>query len=422
MFRLALPLAVLAAAGHALAPGFPRYQYNPTPGDAYGYYFALREILATCRREATLLVPGALAALVFLVLVSRRLRHRPARLETSVVVAVWGVGVLLAVVATSMHSTGAGTIGWPLVWSIPLLPYRALGLPLDPGIAFGVGLAISIVCNIVTVFAVFVLGRLLVRRNNVALLAAGTYALWPLAALLVEGVGGTQNGTWQNDLGLSLYTEPLSTAVIATALVCAARSDSDGSRADLAACLAGALLGFSVVIRLSNIVILLVVLAWIAWRSRRRLLWAVPAAAGFAPVVLAYWRKGYFDTVSAGRLGSGDVVPAHTFALANISNSWHHSLLWRPPMLALLVPLAIVGCLAVAGRAATLLALPALANAVFYSPYKFTALHPRFLFVGLPPVIVLWAAGVCSLASQIRTVTPRMPAQPDRARARVRKP
>ena len=39
-----------------------------------------------------------------------------------------------------MRAVGAPTIGWPLVWSVPLLPYRALGLPLGPNLAFAVGL------------------------------------------------------------------------------------------------------------------------------------------------------------------------------------------------------------------------------------------------------------------------------------------
>src|SRR5689334_18708218 len=51
--RAAIPLVVLAAHGHAL-PGLPRYVYNPRPGDAFGYYSAVRELLATWRQPVVL--------------------------------------------------------------------------------------------------------------------------------------------------------------------------------------------------------------------------------------------------------------------------------------------------------------------------------------------------------------------------------
>jgi hypothetical protein len=39
------------------------------------------------------------------------------------------------------------------------------------------------------------------------------------------------------------------------------------------------------------------------------------------------------------------------------------------------------------------------ATAVLYSFYQLTPLHPRFLFVAVPPVFVFWAAGVAAAAS-----------------------
>jgi hypothetical protein len=44
-----------------------------------------------------------------------------------------------------------------------------------------------------------------------------------------------------------------------------------------------------------------------------------------------------------------------------------------------------------------LLVLPVLVNAAFYTAYEHTAEHPRFLYVSLPAVFVLWAAGASGI-------------------------
>src|SRR6266566_8085710 len=151
--RVAIPLAALAAHGHAL-PGLPRYVYNPRPGDAYAYYSAVRELLAAWRDSlalgsAALVVALAGAAVVWL--------RRRGRAAWALLAAAYGLGAVAAILALRMHAPGAPTIGWPLVWSVPLLPYRALGLPLNPDVAFGVGLALSLLANVVTVVATAVL-------------------------------------------------------------------------------------------------------------------------------------------------------------------------------------------------------------------------------------------------------------------------
>ena len=65
--------------------------------------------------------------------------------------------------------------------------------------------------------------------------------------------------------------------------------------------------------------------------------------------------------------------------------------------LVLLAPLAVFGVLALRGRYARLaVVLRIVATAVLYSFYYVTYQHPRFLFVALPPLFVLEAAG-CSL-------------------------
>src|SRR5262249_18247732 len=79
---------------------------------------------------------------------------------------------------------------------------------------------------------------------------------------------------------------------------------------------------------------------------------------------------------------------------------WLDSLVFSPRTLAVLVPLAIVGAFTVRSRfALALLVLPVLVNAAFYTTYAHTAGHPRFLYVSLPAVFVLWAAGAGGLAS-----------------------
>jgi hypothetical protein len=398
-FRVAIALAALADHGHRLAPGFPVYVYNPRTGDAYGYYSAVRELLEDWQREGKVVLPCALLAVAGFVLVWRFTRGRPLRVVIRVLAGSWAVGVVAAVLAHTIRYTGAGTIGWPLIWSVPLLPYRALGLPLNPSIAFGVGLTLSLVFIAATVVATYLLGRELTGRVGLGVAASLLYAFWPLLVLLLAGIRGTMNGTWQIDVGLSMYTEPISTALACVGLVLVLRS----GRGPVAAATAGALLGFDVAVRLSNLIILGCALVWLALRDRGHALWAAAGAAAFAPVVLAFYRQGYFNpSPSATGTGSG-VIPAHVFALHNARVAWTHSLLWRPAQLVVLVPLAVVGALATRRAGSVLLSAAILLTAAFYSFYFFTPLHPRFLFVVLPPLLVLWVAGACAVVGAVRT-------------------
>ncbi len=51
LFRVLFPLAVLAQSPGRLLPGFPAYRYKPLPGDAYGYYYCARDLIATLQRD-----------------------------------------------------------------------------------------------------------------------------------------------------------------------------------------------------------------------------------------------------------------------------------------------------------------------------------------------------------------------------------
>jgi hypothetical protein len=389
--RTAIPLAALADRGHKL-PLVPEYHYDPRPGDAYGYYSAARSLLAAWRQPVTLAaVLVLLAAAVAAALVLRRRGER----GWAVVAVAAGVGATGAVLAGRMAAAGAPTIGWPLVWSVPLLPYRALGLPLDPGIAFGVGLALSLLANVVTLIATAALGRIATGRTAVGLLAAGVWAVWPLLTGTIAGHDAWQNGTWLVDVGLHLYSEPASTALVTVALVLFAQR----APGDVRLAIAGATLSVATLVRLSDALIAGVVLVVGALRLPiRRTVMLAAALASMAPVELVYWSKGYTHL----RANAGG-LPPHPFAARYIRIAWTDSYLWHPRVLVLVVPLAVIGTLLVApGWRRWLLWLAVAVTAAFYSVYSVTDIHPRFLYVVFPTVLVLWSAGVAAVTGLAR--------------------
>ena len=108
---------------------------------------------------------------------------------------------------------------------------------------------------------------------------------------------------------------------------------------------------------------------------------------------LTYWSKGY-----AGLPDSG--LPPHPFALHYVGIAWTDNLLWRPHVLILLLSLAALGTLGVKDVLNRwLLWLVVAGTGVFYSVYAVTNIHPRFLFVVLPPVLVLWCSGLALVVS-----------------------
>ncbi|HZO34853.1 MAG TPA: hypothetical protein VFB17_07230 [Gaiellaceae bacterium] len=385
-FQTLLPLFVLARSSRHALPGLPLYRYDPRDGDAYGYYSALRELLSTWQRDGRLLIPLACVAALVLVIAWRRSRSTVAR----ILIVAWACGLVSAVLVERIRFTGAPQIGWPLVWSVPLLPYRAVGLPLDPNVAFGFGLAISLLANAVTVVMTYALGRLSSRRQGVALGAATLVALGPLLMLLDPRHQSYRNGTWQILLGLALYTEPLSTALVLSALVLVLRGG--GWTADAA--IGGALLGLAALVRVSNgLIAACLVLALVWRRDRSRALAVVVGGLAFLPALVVFWPKGY-------PMLQPPVYPAHPFEFAYARDAWSDSLLWHPSVLAALVPVALVGLFAVRRTVGLVLAGTAAATAVLYTFYALTPMHPRFLFVLVPPVMVLWAAGAAAIASR----------------------
>lgn len=392
--RGAIPLAALAASGHKL-PLMPAYEYAGLTGDATGFYAATREFMAAWGRLNPLALVG-LAALVAagLLLFVRAWRRRGVARAWLIVGAAAGLAIVVSAAVTQMKPPGAAVFGWPLVWSVALAPARALGV-LDPDVAFALGLPLALAANVVTVFATFYAGLYATGRRAIGLGAAAFYALWPLLVGVISGERAWENGTWTVDAGLALYTEPLSTALVATALALLLSP----RLTDVRLAVAGVALSFATVVRLTNALVaagaLVLVLA-LRLNHRRTLLF-LAGALSFVPLVAAYWPKGY---EAQGR---------EPFALSYVDDAWTDSLLFSPRTLLVLVPLAAVGWLALRSwwpRA--LFGLFVLANAVFYSFYRVTEIHPRFLFASLPAVFVLWILGLKTLAEAGRRPSRRL--------------
>src|SRR5262249_33044472 len=122
-----LPAVIVAIAnGHSL-PLLPGYPYGPPTGDTYGFYAAAREFISSWTR-----IPEPLWAVAVLVLVAAlafalRAWGRERR-GAAVAVSAVAVGLFACLAIHEMARTGAGAVGWPIVWSIPLFPLRVAGV------------------------------------------------------------------------------------------------------------------------------------------------------------------------------------------------------------------------------------------------------------------------------------------------------
>ena len=273
-----------------------------------------------------------------------------------------------------------------------MLPYRALGGPLGPDIAFVFGFVLLLAAEAVAVVATWYIGLRATGTRSVALLAAGLYAAWPLLSGALSGDHGGMNGSWFADSGLCGCTEPVSTAGVAVA-VAFLLAETPGP---LGLAAAGVVLSFSAAVKLSNALVIVVALVLLAYRlGPRRTLPFLGGALSFVPVVAAWWPRGYealFDRP--------DIWPPHPFSAGYVVTNWTDSLFFSTRAVLVLVPIALVGAVALRRRpAVALLGLVIVVNAAFYSFYANTAQHPRFLLVALPAALVLWASGLAALGS-----------------------
>jgi hypothetical protein len=396
--RLAIPLAAYADAGSKL-PGLPRFvrpaQDGGLMGDATGFYAATREFMAALGR-----IPRPLLAVVALALAAAAValvlawRRRPELRPWLVPAALLAVGLAVCVDIHWMHPSGAAVFGWPLVWALPMLAYRALGFGLSKHVAWDIGTALSLVFVALTVVAVGYLGRNASGRRSTGIVAAACWSAWPLLVGLIAGHHAWANNQWDIDVGLHNYGEPLSTLLVTAgaAVVLSPRLTA------LRLALAGCALSVATSVKLSNALLAAAALAVVFLRGRTRD--ALPYLAGalaFAPVVAAYWPLSYPKLVN-----DPQAWPRDPFDFAHVVSSWTHSSIFTPHTLAIIVPLAAIG---VAGllrpwQLALVLAF-LLLNPVFYSFYANTAQHPRFLYASLPELFVLWAAGLAVLAERL---------------------
>ena len=368
--RVAIPLVVLAAAGHDL-PGLPPYDYSPLNGDATGFYAEARELISVAFGPAG-------AAALLLVAAGAAAMWRLGRTWVSIAVGCLAVSLAASALVLGSEPTGAAVVGWPLLWSIPLLPLRVVGL-LDDDVAFAVGLLLSLAAIAVTVVATAFIGLRATRSRAVGLGAAALYSIWPLLTRPLAGASAWENGQWNVDVGLHLYTEPLSTALVAAAIALLLAPSLDPVRLATA----GALLGYATVVRPSNGLFAAAAVTLLAVRiGVQRTAPAALTGLAFAPLVAVYWPKGY-PTI--------DNVPG--FSLGQADRSWTESLLFDPRTVLLLAPLALIGILAVSRWSAALLGAVIATNVVLYTFYEHTHLHPRFLYVTLPALFAFEAAG-----------------------------
>jgi hypothetical protein len=382
--RVAIPLAAYADNGARL-PGLPRIvrarAHGGLSGDATGFYAATREFMAGWARMPRpllgLLVVAALAAVGAFVVVWRR---RPELRPWLVPAAVCAFGLLVCVDVHWMNPSGAAVFGWPLVWSIAELPFRAAGA-LTHAVAWDVSFVLQLGFVALTVVAVAYFARNASGRRWVGILAAACWAFWPLLVGAIGGHHAWANAQWEVDVGLHGYSEPLSTLLVVSAAALLISERATPLRMSLAGCA----LSLATLTKLSNA--LLVVAAVLLTRFNRFFL---AGALSLAPLVAVYWPLSYpklFDNPQSW--------PRDPFDPAHVVTTWTHSSIFYPRTLLIVTPLAVIGAFALRRPWALALTLAfLLINPVFYSFYANTAQHPRFLYASLPFLFTLWAGGV----------------------------
>ncbi|MBA3842908.1 MAG: hypothetical protein H0X39_09875, partial [Actinobacteria bacterium] len=310
-----LPAAIVLVANGRSLPGFPGYRYGPPNGDTYGFYAAAREFISAWSHLSKTLLGFAVLVLIGCLALAIRLWLGNRRAQAVVLVSCAG-GLFVALGVHEMGLTGAGAVGWPIVWSIPLLPLRVVGV-LDYHAAYYLGVALLLACNVVTVFATALIARRLVP-GRFALVAPALLVAWPFLMRLVDGTGNIVYGSWLDDVGPLLYAEPLSTALVTVALALAILRRAD----PLAGAFAGAVLGLSVAVRVSNATIAVAIFFVTVLGTTRRTAVA-HALAGIGTVMIAaeFWSRGY----GSFKNHPSDQAPNGLFSLHYLARSWRDS-------------------------------------------------------------------------------------------------
>ena len=392
--RAAVPLLALAFGG--ALPGFPDYDYEGPRGDASGYIDTARAIISA-GAGLRLLLPVLFAVAVAGLLAARWAWRRPPGDRHWVIagVAALAFGLLAVVILNIEGQAPAGAVGWPLLLSLPLLPFRVVGW-IDDEVAVGVGIALAIAMNTVTILATAFIGWRLTASRSVGVGAAALFTFWPFLTWLLVGERTWFNSAWEIEAGLELYTEPLSTACVATGIALTLVR----GRPAWALVTAGIVLGYSIAVRPTNIVFAaaaLVLLAWERdWLGARRF---VVGGLTVLPIVVAFLPKKRGYDLELARDETGLPLWSNDYLVSTFTDSS----VWQPELLLLLLPFVVVGVVASRSRPAALMLLGgALANAVIYMFFRATWEHPRYLHAGLPALLVLWTAGVAYAADYAR--------------------
>lgn len=383
--RVLIPLLVLAA-GSSKLPLVPAYDYRPLNGDAYGSYHAVANLYAAFSGVMLGWIGVGALALVTCFTVASVILWRGGVRWLAVLLPPLAVAAVTGVLVHDMAGPGSGVIGWPLVWALSLSPLPVFHVALTPDRSFPPGLAISLIANAVTVVATAYVGLRATGRRSVGLIAAGLYATWPLWVGIVAGTRAWENGQWFVDVGLHLYTEPLSTALVVVSLAILLHP----RLSNVAAAVAGLLLGFGTAVKLTNgfVAAFLVLIVAFQHGMRRAAILALGGIVS-APIVFGFWSKGYVDTS-----GGGGVYLGELYRWEFVSTNARTSTIFNGTMLLVLVPLALVGVVFLRGwfRRAMLVG-PIVVSIASFGAYYVTNQHPRFYYVVLPSVFVLQAAG-----------------------------
>ena len=151
-------------------PGLPPYRYQPLNGDSFVYYAAAREFIASFGRVSK---PSLLLAVCSSSRGGRGGVHLLAAIARRRWIAILfpagAVSLALTLPIHQMHPPGAAVFGWPLLWSIPLIPIRAVGLIPTPDVAFVFGLVLALVAIAVAVVATAYVGLYATGRRSVGL-------------------------------------------------------------------------------------------------------------------------------------------------------------------------------------------------------------------------------------------------------------
>lgn len=385
LIRVLIPLAVLANTPGKL-PLLPSYTYAPLGGDSYGFYEAVANIFAAVQGVLGGWIGVASLALMICLITAAFILWRGGVRWLAVLLPAFGLCLILGVVVHDMAPPGAGVVGWPLLWALALSPLSVFHVSLTPDRAFPAGLAVTLLANAATVVATALIGFRATGRRSVGLIAAALYASWPLWVGLVAGQQAWQNGQWSDDTGLSLYAEPVSTALVAVAVAILLRNRVD----HMAAAAAGLLLGIATAVKLTNGPIAGVLAVIIALRdgASRTLALALGGLVS-APIVVGYWSNGYVDpSVGGVKLGA-------LYQWRFVSLNARTSTIFTGTMLLVLVPLAVIGvCLLAGWLRRTIFIAPIAVTIASYCAYYVTNQHPRFYYVILPLVFVLQASGL----------------------------